>query len=46
MVRKVKKSKYKKTYIETWRCKGCEFQWNYRTLKCPMCYNIQTIKII
>lgn len=44
--RKVKKSKYKKTYIETWKCKGCDFQWCYRTLKCPMCYAPEAIKII
>ena len=42
---KKKKSKYVKTHIETWKCKGCDFEWSYRTMKCPLCCNFQMIKI-
>ena len=43
---KRKKSKYNKQYIETWKCKGCEFEWCYKTMKCPLCYSLTMIKII
>ncbi|MBI2579026.1 MAG: hypothetical protein HYW26_04920 [Candidatus Aenigmarchaeota archaeon] len=45
MVRK-KKSKYKKIYIESWKCSGCEFQWNYKTVRCPLCSSQLATKII
>jgi rubrerythrin len=41
-----KKSKYKKKYIEVWKCKGCDFEWSYKTMKCPICSSLETIKII
>lgn len=41
-----KKAKYKKTRIEIWRCRGCEFEWSYRTAKCPICSSFQTLKIV
>lgn len=43
---KKRKSKYKKIYIEAWKCRGCDFQWTYKTVKCPMCSSITMAKII
>jgi len=45
---KRKKSKYVKQFIETWKCKDadCNFQWSYRTLRCPMCSVTGAIKIV
>lgn len=40
------KSKYKKEYIEMWQCVDCDFQWAYRTMKCPLCYSAEKTKII
>ena len=27
-------------------CRGCEFEWSYRTMKCPLCYSAGMIKIV
>lgn len=43
---KKKKSKYVKTHIETWKCGGCDFEWSYRTMKCPLCYSAGMVKIV
>ena len=43
---KKKKSKYIKQYIETWKCRGCAFEWSYRTMKCPLCYTVDAMKIV
>lgn len=40
------KSKYKKEYIELWQCCDCDFQWAYRTIKCPLCYGVERTKIM
>jgi hypothetical protein len=45
-VAKKKKSKYNKQYIEMWKCGGCAFEWCYRTMKCPLCYSVKTVKIV
>ncbi|HLD48765.1 MAG TPA: hypothetical protein VJB11_00205 [archaeon] len=41
-----KKSKYKKQYLETWKCGDCDFEWSYRTMKCPICSENNMVKIL
>ncbi|MDI6721400.1 MAG: hypothetical protein QMD85_03350 [Candidatus Aenigmarchaeota archaeon] len=45
MARK-KKSKYKKQFIEVWKCRGCDFQWSYKTCRCPLCSTTEMLKLI
>ncbi|MFH1630611.1 MAG: hypothetical protein ABIA21_00100 [Candidatus Aenigmatarchaeota archaeon] len=40
-----RKPKYAKTQIETWKCASCEHVWYYATIKCPLCYSQQTLRI-
>jgi hypothetical protein len=41
-----KKAKYKKIKIEVWKCGGCEFEWSYRAVRCPLCSTSTPLKII
>jgi predicted Zn-ribbon and HTH transcriptional regulator len=41
-----KKSKYNKQYIEAWKCNDCEFEWTYKTVRCPVCSTESVTKII
>lgn len=44
--RKKAKTKYNKLFIELWKCGDCDFEWTYKTIKCPICASGQTVKLI
>ena len=33
----VRKSKYKKIHTKKWNCVKCNYDWFYKTIRCPTC---------
>ena len=40
------KTKYNKIYIELWQCKCCDYEWAYKTQRCPLCSTMSPVKIV
>ncbi|MFH0836781.1 MAG: hypothetical protein V1870_01505 [Candidatus Aenigmatarchaeota archaeon] len=40
-----RRPKYDTAQIATWKCGECDFLWYYKTIKCPLCYSDNTVKI-
>ncbi len=39
------KTKYEKVFTALWKCESCEYEWRYKSRRCPVCSSIK-IRII